>query len=76
MSHKILSVELTSDGAMEVVRKIPSNAIYCSGDHVPDRILKETYICINGKIVHVGTIEGKHTPAKWQEEKIEFPREN
>jgi hypothetical protein len=68
--HNIVSVTLR-DGFLEVVRKYPSNSSYGSGQPVPDRVVKEIYASAE-QIVLDRVVEGKHTPASWNKEKIEF----
>lgn len=70
--HKIVSVTLTSEGDIEVVRQYPSNIKYGNGNSAPDRVIKEIYRVKDGKIVLFTTVEGKHTPAYMVHEKIEF----
>ena len=75
MVDKIVSVTLNQFGELEVVRRIPSSAMYACNPPipVPDRIVKELYRAAEGGMIRlVETIEGKCTPAYVMVEKIEF----
>lgn len=71
-NEKIVSVTLV-DGGLEVVKRRPSNAAYCTGKPVPDLVCKEIYIGgPHGNVVLGARIHGKHTPAYWVPESITF----
>lgn len=72
--HTIVSVNLTDAGEIEVIKKYPSNTMYACNPPgpAPDRVVKETYIACDGKIILGETKEGKHTPAHTVNEQIEF----
>ncbi len=62
----------TSTGNLEIVRRYPSNMAYGNGTPVPDRVEKEVYGVVDGKITLIQTIQGKHEPAYRVEERITF----
>lgn len=62
----------TNTGNLEIVRRYPSNMAYGNGTPVPDRVEKEVYGVIDGKIALIQTIQGKHEPAYRVEERITF----
>lgn len=70
----ILSTKLTKNNTLEVVKKTPSNLMYASNPPrpAPDRVFKEVYGVVEGKIKLLETIEGIHQPAYQVEEKIIF----
>lgn len=70
--HKIVSVTLTEEGTLEVVRQYPNNIAYGNGNYAPDTVKKEIYKAEGGKIVLSETLDGKHTPAYMVAERIEF----
>jgi hypothetical protein len=71
--HTILSAHLTGDGErLNIVRKYPSNMTYGNGQPVPDRVEKEVYGVVDGKIVLIETKTGKHTPAYMVKETVTF----
>lgn len=72
---KIVSVELTTDGRMEIVKQYPADAIYpvMPPRSVPDKVIKEIYHVVDGKIKLGMTIEGTHTPSYNVAESIKFP---
>ena len=74
---RIVSAESTTDGQMEIVKRYPSNAAYASigCGAVPDRVTKEIYDVVEGKIELIKTIKGTHTPGYDVAESIEFPEE-
>jgi hypothetical protein len=73
--HTIVSVTLTDSGQIEVVRRYPSNLMYmCNPPKpAPDRVTKEIYAVVDGKIAMVKEIGGIHTPATHIPETITFP---
>lgn len=70
--HKIVSVKLTDAGELEVVRQYPSNISYGNGQRAPDRVVKEIFKAVDGKIAFSASVLGKHTPAYMVAEQIEF----
>ena len=70
--HKILSVQLKEDGTLAVVRQYPSNMAYGNGMPCPDRVEKEIYGVVDGKIALIETKAGKHTPAYVVQEQVTF----
>ena len=64
--HTILSAHLTGDGErLNIVRKYPSNMVYGNGQPVPDRVEKEVYGVVDGKIVeNLHIVTAKATLAK------------
>jgi hypothetical protein len=71
-NETIVSVTLV-DGGLEVVKRRPSNAAYCTGQPVPDLVCKEIYVGgPNGNVVLGARIHGKHTPAYRVPESITF----
>jgi len=73
-TSSIVSVTLTEEGTLEVVRRYPSNTIMLSDppQPSPDRIVKEIYRAGKEHIYLSATIEGKHTPGYYVPEKVEF----
>ena len=63
------------DGELHVVWRERSHAEYpvVPPRPVPDRVWKEIYVAEDGEIVLARTIEGVHTPASENTERIEFP---
>ena len=55
-----------------VARKYPSNMVYGNGQPVHDRVEKEVYGVVDGKIVLIETKTGKHTPAYMVKETVTF----
>jgi hypothetical protein len=73
---KVVSALLRSDGKMEVIKRLASNASYLSHPPkpVPDVVYKEIYSAgADGKIILERTIRGTHTPARQVREQISFP---
>lgn len=62
----------TDTGNLEIVRRYPSNMAYGNGTPVPDRVEKEVYGVVDGKIALIQTVQGKHEPAYCVEEKFSF----
>lgn len=73
INSSVVSVALV-DGKLEVITRTPSNMAYCNGTPCPDSIKKQTYAAVDGKIVLESTIDGKHVPARFVPESIEFPK--
>ncbi len=71
---KIISVNFTENGEVEIVKQYPSNEQYCClpPRPVPDRIVKEIYKLVDNRFELVDTIKGKHQPAYKVEETITF----
>lgn len=61
------------DGTIVIVRQYPSNMVLGNGEPVPDRVEKETYGVVGGKIALIQIQEGKHKPAYMVPESVEFP---
>lgn len=61
------------DGTIVIVRQYPSNMCYANGVSVPDRVVKETYGIVNGRIGLIQTQEGVHKPSYIVPESVEFP---
>lgn len=62
----------------EIIKTIHSNASYTSSNgstSVPDKVWKEIYGVINGKLILIKSIEGIHIPARHTEERYEFPED-
>lgn len=72
--HVVRSVCLTESGTLEVIRQYPSNSSYMTNPPmpVPDRVEKEIYGVVDGKIVLIETKTGKHTPAYMVKETVTF----
>lgn len=74
LPHKILSAFLDeASNTLTVVRQFPSNAAYCSGAPVPDRVTKEVYGVVDGRLELLRTVVGEHRPARVVPETVEFP---
>ena len=72
--HKVVDAYLNEiDGTIVIVRQYPSNMCYANGVTVPDRVTKETYGVVDGKIALIQMQEGKHKPAYIVPESVEFP---
>lgn len=72
--HKVVDAYLNEmDGAIVIVRQYPSNMAYANGVSVPDRVVKETYGIVNGRIGLIQTQEGVHKPSYIVPESVEFP---
>ena len=69
-----VSVELV-DGELHVVWRQRSHAEYpvYPPRPVPDRVWKEIYVCGHDEIVLAETIQGTHTPAYEEPERLGFP---
>lgn len=74
-SQRLVSVDLKSNGTLEVVRSYPSNACLGNGEMLPDTVVKETYHSVAGKIVLQGTKRGKHIPRQVLPERFDFPEQ-
>jgi hypothetical protein len=70
--HTILRAGLEENGTLEIVRKYPSNMSYGNGEPCPDEVIKEIYAVQEGKIVLKEEVRGKHTPARYMPESIDF----
>jgi hypothetical protein len=64
------------DGIIEVVFREPNNEIYDIGRPIPDKVWKEIYGVVDGKITLLKTINGRHEPSHPVKEKITFPEES
>lgn len=72
--HKIVKSYLNEmDGTIVIVRQYPSNMAYTNGTVVPDRVVKETYGIVDGRIGLIQTQEGVHKPSYIVPESVEFP---
>lgn len=71
VAHDVISANLVN-GNIEIVRRYPSNMCYGNGTQAPDRIVKEIYGSVDGKVQLVQTITGKHTPGHFVKETFEF----
>lgn len=74
MGNTVESVQLTEDGNIEVVRRIPSNAILTVMPSIPapDSLIKEIYGVLDGKIVLIETKQGTVKPAQYIAETYEW----
>ena len=72
--HTVRSVCLTESGTLEVVRQYPSNSRYMTNPSMPtpDRVEKEIYGVVDGKIALIETKIGRHEPAYVVNEKVTF----
>ena len=70
--HKIVSVTLTEEGTLEVVRQYPSGICYGNGGRSPDTVKKEIYAVEGDRIELLDTIIGRHIPAHTVAEQIVF----
>jgi hypothetical protein len=71
-AHKVISAEVKDDKVV-IVRQYESNITYGNGKAAPDRVVKEVYSIVDGKIVLEKEVAGTHTPAHYVQETIEFP---
>lgn len=72
--HKVVDAYHNQiDGTIVIVRQYPSNLRYANGAAAPDRVTKETYGVVDGKITLIQMQEGKHKPAYVVPESVEFP---
>ena len=73
--HKIVKSYLNEmDGTIVIVRQYPSKMAFGNGEAVPDRVVKETYGIVDGRIGLIQTQEGKHKPAYIVPESVEYPK--
>lgn len=70
--HKIVRAHICANGKLEIVRQYPSNMALGNGTPCPDRVVKEIYGVVDGRIVLTDTVEGNHIPARLEPERIEF----
>jgi hypothetical protein len=65
---------IDKNNTIEVVKRIPSNIMYATNPPkpMPDKIVKEVYGVLDGKIQRIKAIVGKHIPASWNDEQIIF----
>jgi hypothetical protein len=70
--HRIVKAQIGPDGQLEVVRQYPSNMAYGNGLPFPDKVVKEIYGVVDGRIALINTVEGKHIPPQLMPERIEF----
>jgi hypothetical protein len=69
----ITNFEINDDKTQfSVTYRQASMFAYPEGGGPPDHVWKEVYGIENGKIVSIKTIEGKHIPSQYIEEKIIF----
>ena len=72
--HKIVDAyHNLMDGTIVIVRQYPSNTVYGNGNPVPDRVEKETYGVVDGKIALIRKQDGVHKPGYYVPESVEFP---
>lgn len=71
---KVQSIDLVDSSELHIVLRFPSQITFGNGVPWPDKIIKEIYRCIDGKIVLDEIITGKHTPSQIIPEIINFPR--
>lgn len=73
-SETIESFNFTDESTFEVVYRQPSNIVYHTNppQSTPDRVWKEVYGVVNGKITLLETIQGEHTPSYVVDETITF----
>ncbi len=73
-NETIESFNLTDESTFEVVYRQPSNMVYPTNppQSAPDKVWKEVYGVVDGKITLLETIQGQHTPASVVEETITF----
>ena len=72
--HKIVDAyHNLMDGTIVIVRQFPSNTVYGNGNPVPDRVEKETYGVVDGKIALIRKQDGVHKPGYYVPESVEFP---
>lgn len=75
---RVHSVEINEEtGNLEIVFRQSEPylyAVYGQNQSPPDRVWKEIYGAKDGRVVLIETIEGKHTPARYESEKIEFEK--
>lgn len=72
---EIVSVEIKNGGdTLEVIKREPSNAMYACNPpkKVPDKLTKEIYSVVDGKIVLLKTENGIVVPAEIIPEKFQF----
>ncbi len=72
-TEKIHSIRLVN-GKLEIIRKVPSNMVYACypPKPFPDKIFKDIYSVVDGKIVLSETKEGRYVPASLTHEKLIF----
>lgn len=73
---KVTSVEINENGELEVVVRFPSNSVYATfpAQPVEDRVVKQIYWAVDGRICLKEEIEGKVIPPQVTQERIEFER--
>jgi hypothetical protein len=72
----ITNFEINDDKTQfSVTYRQESMFAYPEGGGPPDHVWKEVYGIEDGKIVNIKTIEGKHIPSQYIEEKIIFEEE-
>lgn len=61
-------------GGVDVVYRNKNNTFLSSNPprQSPDEIRRERYLVKDGKLVHYSTKRGRHIPAQWVPERIEF----
>lgn len=70
----VSQVELTLDGTIEVTHRTRSETMnWLPNDNPPDRVWKEIYRAVDGKIVLAEIIDGEHIPTQVIPETITFP---
>jgi hypothetical protein len=73
--HKVADAYLNEiDGTIVIVRQYPSSMAYANGVAVPDRVTKETYGIVDGRIGLIQTQEGTHKPSYIVPESVEYPK--
>ena len=71
--NSIVSAVLNQEeNTIAITRRTPSNSMYACNPPkpVPDKITKEVYGVVDGKIVQIGTSKGEHVPGYFVPEKI------
>lgn len=68
---KIISADLV-DNSIEIIRRYPSNMCYASGKPIPDKVIKEIYTVVDGKIALTNEITGKLKPSYVVPDTISF----
>lgn len=63
---------IEENNTIEVIFRESSASRYASGQPIPDKVRKEIYGVVDGKIKLVDKVQGKHIPGYFTDEKIIF----
>ena len=60
---------------IEIIYQESSIWVYCNGQSPPDKVWKEIYGVVDGKITPIKTAYGKHIPSRIVDESIDWPED-